>query len=74
VATSAHPGRKAAKIAGNYHSGRHIHNPVNDKLIYGILRKAEKKGGAQGIRDALSDIGRRMETGNWLKAFKGCGG
>ena len=74
VATSAHPGRVNARGVGNYHAGPHIHGPANDKLIFRILRRAEERGGAQGVRVALADIGRRMEHGSWLRAFRGCGG
>lgn len=74
VATSAHPGRVNARGIGNYHAGAHIHSPANDKLIYGILRRAEERGGATGVRAALGDIGKRMEGGSWLRAFKACGG
>ena len=54
---------------GNYHAGAHIHSPSNDKLIYRILRNAEKKG--LDIESILEDIGRRMENGTW-KITTGC--
>lgn len=60
---SVHPGRDSARTFGNYHVGKHIHSPQNDKYIYRILRNAEKKG--LDIGRVLSDIGRRMEDGSW---------
>lgn len=74
VGVTAHPGRVQARGLGNYHAGPHIHSPMNDQLIYRILRRAEQRGGADGVRSALAEIGRRMESGNWQRAFKGCGG
>ena len=74
VASGAHPGRVSARGKGNYHAGSHIHSLENDKIIYKILRSAESRGGAKGIRAALGDIGTRMESGNWKRVFKGCGG
>jgi len=63
-----HPGRDAARKMGNYHAGKHIHSPANDKQIYRILRKAEKKG--LDIKNILSDIGERMEDGRWKNTIK----
>lgn len=64
-----HPGKAAAIAQGNYHAGPHIHSEANDKLIYRILRNAEKKG--LNVENVLGDIGRRMESGNWKKTI-GC--
>lgn len=69
VATPGHPGRDAARAAGNYHGGVHIHGKANDRLIYRILRAAEKKG--LNVADVLADIGRRMESGEWKKTGQG---
>ncbi|MFB7157385.1 RHS repeat-associated core domain-containing protein [Lysinibacillus sp. NPDC056232] len=65
---SVHPGRDTARTLGNYHAGKHIHSPQNDKYIYQILRKAEKKG--LDVGSVLSDIGRRMEEGSWKNTVK----
>ena len=64
-----HPGKVSAMNMGNYHAGAHIHSPSNDKLIYRILRNAEKKG--LDIESVLKDIGRRMENGSWQRTI-GC--
>ncbi|MDB0554341.1 hypothetical protein LBW46_25370, partial [Ralstonia solanacearum] len=71
VAMPNHPGRVAARTAGNYHAGPHIHSPENDKLIYRTLRAAEKKG--LDIGKTLRGITERMETGQWKKSFAACG-
>lgn len=67
LAQPGHPGKTLAETDGNYHAGKHIHGKHNDKLIYQILRNAKKKG-INSIR-ILSDITRRMETGQWKKIF-----
>jgi len=73
TAHSNHPGRTAARATGNSHGGIHIHGKANDKLIYRILRSAEKRG--LDVEDVLKDIGRRMESGEWKKtAHGGCHG
>jgi len=74
VAQAGHPGRAAARSAGTYHAGKHIHSPINDKMIYRMLRNAEKRGGADAIRAALSELGRRQESGSWKNTFKACRG
>jgi RHS repeat-associated protein len=73
VSQSGHPGRGVSgNRPGNYHGGTHIHSSANDKLIYKILKKAEKIGGEAGIRNALSEIGEKMESGQWRNNFKAC--
>ncbi|WP_172837763.1 RHS repeat-associated core domain-containing protein [Stenotrophomonas nitritireducens] len=74
VAQSGHPGRAAARSAGTYHAGKHIHSPINDKMIYRMLRTAEKRGGADAIKATLSELGRRQESGSWKNSFKACRG
>ncbi|MCH9681444.1 MAG: RHS domain-containing protein [Deltaproteobacteria bacterium] len=68
-AQPGHPGRSAARASGNYHGGRHIHGKANDRLIYRILRAAEKRGADVGA--VLEDIGRRMEDGRWKNTANG---
>jgi RHS repeat-associated protein len=70
VANPNHPGRAAARATGNYHAGSHVHSTMNDKLIYRILRNAEKKG--LNVANVLEDIGQRLESGAWKKAFECC--
>jgi len=70
VANPAHPGRAAARTTGNYHAGAHVHSTMNDKMIYRILRNAEKKG--LNVAGILEDIGQRLESGAWKKAFECC--
>ncbi|HBL4689844.1 AHH domain-containing protein [Citrobacter sedlakii] len=72
VAQPGHPGRITARNTGNYHAGTHIHGKDNDRLIYKILRSAERKGAS--ISNVLSEITGRMESGQWKKSFKSCGG
>lgn len=74
VAQAGHPGRAAARSAGTYHAGKHIHSPINDKMIYRMLRNAEKRGGADAIKATLSELGRRQESGSWKNTFKACRG
>ncbi|MCY0611243.1 hypothetical protein OVV29_37595, partial [Klebsiella pneumoniae] len=62
------------RSAGTYHAGKHIHSPINDKMIYRMLRGAEKRGGADAIRAALSELGRRQESGSWKNTYKACRG
>ncbi|NII29532.1 hypothetical protein HB364_30915 [Pseudoflavitalea sp. X16] len=62
-----HPGRATARATGNYHAGRHIHNPANDKLIHRILSNAEKRG--INPERILEDIGKRMESGQWKNSI-----
>ena len=64
-----HPGKISAINTGNYHAGKHIHSSANDKLIYKILRNAERKG--LDIEKVLEDIGKRMENGTWKNSV-GC--
>jgi hypothetical protein len=68
-----HPGAAAAIAQGTYHGGEiqapHVHSEANDKLIYRILAKAEKKG--IPLDKVLEDIGRRMESGDWKKTAEG---
>ncbi|RZK37617.1 MAG: hypothetical protein EOO61_08745, partial [Hymenobacter sp.] len=71
TALANHPSRITARATGNYHAGPHIHSPTNDKLVFRTLRQAEKKG--LNIESTLEDIGRKMESGNWKKGYKGCG-
>ncbi|MCW7538647.1 DUF6531 domain-containing protein [Aquabacterium sp. A7-Y] len=73
VAQVAHPGRAAARARGTYHAGRHIHSAANDELIYRILRSAERRGGARAVEAVLNDIGRRQESGSWMRSFNACG-
>lgn len=61
----SHPGPVIAKEMGNYYGGNHIHGKENDKLIYKILKNADKRG---------IDITGRMETGLWKKTYAACGG
>lgn len=72
VTQPGHPGRVTARSTGNYHAGTHIHGKENDKLIYKILRAAERKGA--NISRVLSGITGKMESGAWKKTFKACGG
>ncbi|MGE7692786.1 RHS repeat-associated core domain-containing protein [Lysinibacillus sp. NPDC094177] len=67
-----HPGAVKAREMGNYHGGTHIHGKKNDKLIYKILKNADKRG--LDIKNVLSDITGRMESGSWKKTFTACGG
>lgn len=62
VAQPGHPGRVNAR---NYHAGTHIHGKETDKLIYKILRAAERKG--ENISNVLSEMTGRMESGEWKK-------
>ncbi|AVT06835.1 hypothetical protein C7Y68_15350 [Paracidovorax avenae] len=70
TATANHPGSAAARAAGNYHAGPHVHSDMNDKLIYQILKGVEKRGG--NVEEALKDIGRRLESGSWKYTFSCC--
>lgn len=72
VAQAGHPGRAAARSAGTYHAGKHIHSPINDKMICRMLRNAEKRGGADAIKATLSELGRRQENGSWKNTLKAC--
>jgi RHS repeat-associated protein len=72
VATAGHPGRSAARAAGTYHAGNHIHGEAADRLIYRILRAAERRG--LPVDDVLRDIGRRMEAGTWRGSVHSCRG
>ena len=65
-----HPGKTIATATGNRHSGPHIHSDLNDKLLYQILRNAERKG--INIENILEDLGGRMESGSWKKTFSCC--
>jgi RHS repeat-associated protein len=65
-----HPGKIGATAIGNRHSGAHIHSDLNDKLIYQILKNAEKKG--IDINNVLNDLGSRMENGSWKATFACC--
>lgn len=67
-----HPGAAKARQIGNYHGGTHIHGKKNDQLIYKILKNADKRG--LDIKNVLSDITGRMESGSWKKTFTACGG
>jgi RHS repeat-associated protein len=70
VSMPGHPGRAGAKQLGNYHAGEHIHGALNDKLIYKILKNAERKG--VNMESILRDIGSRMESGSWQYTFFCC--
>ena len=73
VKQPGHPGRgTSGNRPGNYHGGTHVHSAANDKIIYRALKNAEKRGGADGIKRALADIGQRMESGHWKTNFKAC--
>jgi RHS repeat-associated protein len=69
VAQPGHPGVASARATGNYHGGAHIHGKANDKLIFRILRNAERRG--IPIDSVLEDIGRRMESGSWKETAEG---
>lgn len=73
LSRGGHPGPAAAIAQGTYHGGAnqapHVHSELNDKLIYRILAKAEKKG--IPLDKVLEDIGRRMESGQWKKTAEG---
>jgi RHS repeat-associated protein len=69
VAQPGHPGVASARATGNYHGGAHIHGKGNDKLIFRILSKAEKRG--IPLDAVLEDIGRRMESGSWKETAEG---
>jgi len=62
-----HPGVEAAKAAGTYHAG-YVHSTASDKMINKILKGVEKRGGS--VKNALKDIGGRIENGSW--ALNGC--
>ncbi|POA51998.1 MULTISPECIES: RHS repeat-associated core domain-containing protein [unclassified Pseudomonas] len=72
LAQPGHPGKDAAKAAGNYHGGTHIHGKENDKLLYKILKSAKRKN--LNMRNVLANITGRMENGSWKKSFNACGG
>ncbi len=75
VARPQHPGREAARAAGTYHAGNHIHTHggVDDaaRMTYRTLQEAEARG---NVEDVLRDIGRRMEGGSWRSTYAVMGG
>jgi RHS repeat-associated protein len=70
VALPTHPGVTAARAAGNYHAGPHIHSPINDKRVFRALEHAENNG--LSITGTLEDIGRQMESGTWKACHTSC--
>ncbi len=68
VNNPAHPGVGSP----TYHAGQHLHGPDADKLIYRILRSAEKKG--LSVSNTLREIGKRMEVGTWKNSLSACTG
>jgi RHS repeat-associated protein len=80
-----HPNRVAAsgmtrpqlRATGRYHAGVHLHryggNDEAQRMIYRILRGAERRGPA-AVEAALRDIGRRMEAGTWRSSYAAAGG
>jgi RHS repeat-associated protein len=70
VSQPGHPGRgTSGNRPANYHGGNHVHSAANDQMIYKILRSAERRGGAEGVKKALGEIGERMESGKWKANF-----
>nr|WP_277405096.1 RHS repeat-associated core domain-containing protein [Burkholderia sp. Ac-20349] len=69
---NGNPNRALARAKGNYHGGDHLHGPKQQKFLYRILSRAEKRG--VDISELLEGIGRRMESGSWERTFRGCGG